>query len=52
MAIGTLPVSGPMVGTPSRTPVAYELFMKLMRAGGGDQFAAFMPQKTQAADRQ
>ena len=48
MAIGTLPVSGPLVGTPSRTPVAYELFMKLMRAGGGDQFAAFIPQKTPA----
>jgi murein DD-endopeptidase MepM/ murein hydrolase activator NlpD len=48
MAIGTLPVSGPLVGTPSRTPVAYELFMKLMRAGGGDQFAAFLPQKAPA----
>lgn len=49
MAIGTLPVSGPLVGKQSRTPVAYELFMKLMRAGGGDQFAAFMPQKNSAA---
>ena len=48
MAIGTLPVSGPLVGAPNRTPVAYELFMKLMRAGGGDQFAAFLPQKTPA----
>ena len=48
MAIGTLPVSGPLVGSPSRTPVAYELFMKLMRAGGADQFAAFLPQKTPA----
>ena len=48
MAIGTLPVSGPLVGTQSRTPVAYELFMKLMRAGGGDQFAAFLPQKASA----
>src|ERR1700742_1938233 len=48
MAIGTLPVSGPLVGKPSRTPIAYELFMKLVHAGGGDQFAAFMPQKTPA----
>src|SRR5207302_980894 len=29
MAIGTLPVSNPLIGKPSRTPVAYELFMKL-----------------------
>jgi len=49
MAIGTLPVSGPLIGKPSRTPVAYELFMKLVRAGGADQFAAFLPQKGQAA---
>jgi murein DD-endopeptidase MepM/ murein hydrolase activator NlpD len=49
MAIGTLPVSGPLVGKPSRTPVAYELFMKLVRAGGADQFAAFLPQKGQTA---
>jgi murein DD-endopeptidase MepM/ murein hydrolase activator NlpD len=48
MAVGTLPVSGPMIGRPSRTPVAYELFMKLVRAGGADQFAAFIPQKTPA----
>jgi murein DD-endopeptidase MepM/ murein hydrolase activator NlpD len=48
MAIGTLPVSGPLVGKPSRTPIAYELFMKLVHAGGADQFAAFMPQKTPA----
>ncbi len=48
MAMGTLPVSGPLVGGPSRTPVAYELFMKLVRAGGADQFAAFMPAKNPA----
>ncbi len=48
MAVGTFPVSGPMVGTPAHTPVAYELFMKLVRAGGADQFAAFMPQKNAA----
>ena len=45
MAVGTLPVSGPLVGRPSRTPVAYELFMRLMRAGGADQFAMYLPQK-------
>src|SRR5579863_8589798 len=48
MAVGTLPVTGPLVGAPSRTPIAYELFMKLVRAGGADQFAAFIPQRTQA----
>ena len=48
MALGTLPVSAPMVGTPNHTPVAYELFMKLVRAGGADQFAAFMPQRPPA----
>jgi murein DD-endopeptidase MepM/ murein hydrolase activator NlpD len=48
MAMGTLPVSAPLVGAPSRTPVAYELFMKLVRAGGADQFAAYLPARTSA----
>lgn len=48
MAIGTLPVSSPLMGKPSRTPVAYDLFMKLIRAGGTDRYAAFIPQKTSA----
>jgi len=48
MAIGTLPVSSPLMGKPSHTPVAYELFMKLMRAGGASRYAAFIPQKTPA----
>jgi len=48
MAIGTLPVSNPLMGKPSRTPVAYELFMKLIRAGGSDRYAAFIPSKTPA----
>ena len=45
MAIGTLPVSRPAGGRAQPHPVAYELFLKLVRAGGADQFAAFMPQK-------
>jgi murein DD-endopeptidase MepM/ murein hydrolase activator NlpD len=49
MAIGTLPVSPPLVSKPSRTPVAYELFMKLIRASGSDRYAAFIPQKTSAS---
>ncbi len=48
MAVGTLPVTGPLVGAPSRTPIAYELFMKLVRAGGANQFAALLPQKSPA----
>lgn len=44
MAIGTLPVSNPLVGTPSRTPIAYELFLKLVHTGGAGQFASYVQQ--------
>jgi murein DD-endopeptidase MepM/ murein hydrolase activator NlpD len=33
MAMGVMPVSHPLVGPASRTPLSYELFMKLMHAG-------------------
>ena len=45
MAVGTLPVSRPMVGAPTHTPVAYELFMKLVQAGGANRLAALIPQR-------
>ncbi len=50
MAIGTLPVSSPLVGTPSRTPIAYELFLKLVHAGGAGQFASYVQQNAPAGD--
>ncbi len=46
MAVGTLPVSRPMVGAPTHTPVAYELFMKLVQAGGANRLAALIPQRS------
>jgi murein DD-endopeptidase MepM/ murein hydrolase activator NlpD len=49
MAIGTLPGSSPLVGAPSRTPIAYELFLKLVHAGGAGQFASYV-QQTQAGE--
>jgi murein DD-endopeptidase MepM/ murein hydrolase activator NlpD len=45
MAVGTLPVSRPMVGAPTHTPVAYELFMKLVQAGGANRLASLIPQR-------
>jgi len=45
MAVGTLPVSRPMVGAPTHTPVTYELFMQLVRAGGANRLAALIPQR-------
>jgi len=45
MAVGTLPASRPMVGVPTHTPVAYELFMKLVQAGGANRLAALIPQR-------
>jgi murein DD-endopeptidase MepM/ murein hydrolase activator NlpD len=48
MAVGTLPVSRPMVGAPTHTPIAYELFMKLVQAGGANRLAALIPQRTSA----
>ncbi|HWF64428.1 MAG TPA: M23 family metallopeptidase, partial [Rhizomicrobium sp.] len=45
MAAGTLPVSRPMVGAPTHTAVAYELFMKLVQAGGANRLAALIPQR-------
>ncbi|MGH6827409.1 MAG: M23 family metallopeptidase [Rhizomicrobium sp.] len=44
IAIGTLPVSRPLVGAPTHIPVAYELFMKLVEIGGANRFSAFIPQ--------
>lgn len=43
MAAGTLPASSPMVGAPTHTPVAYELFMELVQAGGANRLAALIP---------
>jgi len=48
MAVGTLPVSRPLVGAPTHTPIAYELFMKLVQAGGANRLAALIQQKTTA----
>jgi murein DD-endopeptidase MepM/ murein hydrolase activator NlpD len=45
MAVGTLPVSRPMMGAPTHTPVAYELFMKLVQAGGANRLASLIPQR-------
>jgi murein DD-endopeptidase MepM/ murein hydrolase activator NlpD len=45
MAVGTLPVTRPMVGAPTHTPVAYELFMKLVQAGGANRLASLIPQR-------
>jgi murein DD-endopeptidase MepM/ murein hydrolase activator NlpD len=43
MAMGTLPVTGPHA-LPSRAAIPYELFLKLVRAGGGRQLASIAPQ--------
>ena len=44
MAVGTLPAARPMVGAPTHTPVAYELLMKLVQAGGANHLASLIPQ--------
>ncbi len=51
MAVGTLPVSRPMVGAPTHTPVAYELFMKLVQAGGANQSCCPDPARRARAHR-
>ena len=52
MAMGTLPVTGPRA-LPGRTSLPYELFLKLVRSGGGEQLAAIAPQlRTPAQDQE
>ena len=43
MAAGTVPLSGSSI-RPNRTSLPYELFLKLVHSGGGDQLASIAPQ--------
>jgi len=43
IAMGTLPVMGP-TALPSHASLPYELFLKLVRSGGGGQLASIAPQ--------
>ncbi|HEX3754079.1 MAG TPA: M23 family metallopeptidase [Rhizomicrobium sp.] len=45
MAMGTMPASNPMVGTPSHIPLSYELF-RLLRNGGLETAAPEAPPET------
>jgi murein DD-endopeptidase MepM/ murein hydrolase activator NlpD len=51
MAMGTLPVMGPGL-SPSHVSLPYELFLKLVRSGGGRQLAAIAPQLRMPQDQE